>query len=202
MSKALKLARLLQVLRSGEQLAAQTALQQSQMATVPWMSRALAAQAAQERSHAAMAATALTFVGERHSAVDVMQLLHKRLGHDLDTGNLTDSVLGLQGVVEHLGEALLEVLGSHTHPAGPILHLLREKILRQERGHVLLGTRCLQTLKANTHQRDAIEEYRMLGQATATSVAALLDDARLNARAFWTIVDARLSDWHTHALRH
>ena len=202
MSNALRLARLLQVLRSGEQLAAQTALQQSQMAPLPWMSRALAAQAAQERSHATMAATALTLIGERHSAVNVMQPLYQRLGLDLDTGNLADTMLGLQGVVEHLGEALLEVLGAHAHPAGAVLHALHEKVLRQERGHVLLGTRCLQTLRTSTHQRDVIEEYRILGQTTAISVATLLDDARLNAHAFWAIVDARLSDWQAHALRH
>lgn len=202
MSATLKLARLLEVLRSGEVLAAQVASQQSQLAPVAWMSRALRSQATQERSHATMAAMALALVGSKVLVPDVTAALHKRITHDLDSGNLAASMLGLQGVVEHLGEALLESLGGYAHPAGALLHALRVKVLAQERGHVLLGQRCLQALSAETRAADTLcirDEYRAIGRTTAIQVATLLDDARLDASAFWVKVDCRLCDWHTRA---
>ena len=202
---ATRLARLLEVLRTGEELAAHVALRQSHIAPAPWMSRALCMQAAQERSHAAMATAALTRVATKQRAPDVTIALRRRINHDLDAGNLAASILGLQGVIEHLGEAMLEMLGRHQHPAGVLLHALRKKVLAQERGHVLLGARCLQALGAtpaenrNHDALAALDEYRAIGRATALQVAALLDDARLDAGAFWTDVDARLSAWHEHA---
>ena len=149
-----------------------------------------------------MATSALALIGGRPNTVDVMLPLRKRLTLDLNASRLSNSMLGLQGVVEHLGEALLEALGAHPHPAGLVLHAIRGKILAQERGHALLGARCLQTLGASPHRLEAIEEYRALGQSTAHSVATLLDDARLNANVFWTKVEARLADWHAQALQH
>ena len=200
------LSRLLEVLRGGEELAAHVASRQSQIAPAPWISRALCMQAAQERSHAAMATAALTRVATKQRAPDVTLALHRRINHDLDAGNLAASILGLQGVIEHLGEALLEALGRHQHPAGALLHALRKKVQAQEHGHVLLGARCLQALGVNRveNRNDdalaALDDYRAIGRATALQVAALLDDARLDAGAFWTDVDARLSAWREHAL--
>ena len=203
MSVTLKLARLLEVLRAGEALAADVAKRQSQLAHTDWMARALQVQAAQERGHAAMAAAALKLAdlrGARAGMPDVTARLRARIEHDLDAGNLAASLLGLQGVVEHLGEALLESLGRFDHPAGAILHALRVKVLAQEHGHVLLGARCLQALtpSGGALALDVLDEYRALGRDSAIQVTALLDDARLDADVFWRGVDTRLSDWYTH----
>lgn len=200
MRRTEKLARLLHVLHSGEQLAAQVAAQQSRLAPAAWMQRALGVQALQEHGHAAMACSALVLIGRQPRAWDVMLPLRERLARDMNAANLANSLLGLQGVVEHLGETLLDALGAHQHPAGFVLHALRTKVLAQERGHTQLGARCLQTLDASPHRFEAIAEYRALGKATALSVATLLDDARLDANVFWTQVDARLSHWQESAL--
>jgi hypothetical protein len=154
-------------------------------------------QAAQERTHACMAAAALRLTGAPRHAPDVMLALRRRIDRDLAGGNLAASLLGLQGVVEHLGEALLETLGHHDHPAGAVLHALRKKLLAQERGHLLLGARSLQALDPEHHHAAALAGYLAAGRATALQTAALLDDARLDAGAFWNRVDARLSQWHT-----
>jgi hypothetical protein len=191
-----KLSHLLAVLHSGEMLAADVAQRQSQIAPLPWMSRALAVQATQERSHACMAAAALRMTGTPKHAPDVLLALRSRIERDLAGGNLAASLLGLQGVVEHLGEALLETLGYHEHPAGAVLHALRKKLLAQEHGHLLLGARCLQALDPEHPHEDALAEYCAAGRATALQTAALLDDARLDAGAFWNRVDTRLSHWH------
>lgn len=202
-NNAPRLARLIEVLRQGEVLAARTALRQSGMAPAPWMRRALAVQAAQERNHAAIAGIAVRMLGAaagtaRHTP-DVIADLRLQLDRDLDAGALACSMIGLQGIVEHLGEAVLERLGRHPHPAGAVLHALRNKVLAQEHGHVLLGSRCLQALGHPPAHAEKLHHYRELGRSTAMRVAELVDDARFDAHAFWCDIDARLTDWHHRA---
>ncbi len=202
MDRARRVAQLIEVMRQGEILAAQTALRQSRIAPLPWMRRALEIQAAQERSHVALATVAAGIAGFTHprgAVPDLIVPLRLRLERDLDAGNLAASLLGLQGVIEHLGETLLEQLGRHAHPAGAVLHALRRKVLAQEYGHVQLGARCLQALAPGTEQADALHAYRALGRDAALQVTGLLDDARLDAAAFWRGVEQRLEDWHYDA---
>lgn len=195
MNTKLKPAPLLAVLGSGEALAAQTAWCPSQLAHLPWVAHALRAQAAQERGHAAMATAALALVGTGTRTPDIAHELRQHLNRNLDSGSLAASMLGLQGVVEHLGEALLESLGSYTHPAATLLHALRVKVVAQGHSHVLLGARCLQALGTQTHNTETLEQYRALGLSDATQVATLFDDARFDAGLLWANVDARLTDW-------
>lgn len=192
-----KLARLLGVLESGEALAARVAWRQARQAPALWMARALAVQAAQERGHATMAAAAAKLIDSRAPRPAMMEPIARQLEHDLDRGRLAHTLLGLQGVVEHLGEVLLEVLGERRHPAGAVLHAVRVKVLAQERGHVRLGARCLQSLG---HADGAVlDTYRTLGRTVAHEVACLVDDARFDARVYWAEVDRRLTAWHAHA---
>ena len=195
-----RLARLLTVLHSGELLAAYTAAHQARLAPDAWMQRALNVQAAQERHHSAIAETALSITRARGAMPDVTAALRARITRDLATGELSRSFIGLQGVVEHMGEALLERLGAYQHPAGVLLHRLRLRVLAQERGHVALGARCREALaSAGNSEREAFEEYCALGRTAAVEVTALLDDARLDANAYWTDVQARLTHWHALA---
>lgn len=192
-----KLARLLGVLESGERLAAHVAWRQARQAPTLWMARALTVQAAQERGHAAMAATAARLIDSRAPRPAMLEPIARQLEHDLDRGCLAHTLLGLQGVVEHLGEVLLEVLGERQHPAGAVLHALRTRVLAQERGHVRLGARCLQTLRHP--DRAVLDGYRALGAKAAHEVACLVDDARFDANAYWADVDQRLTAWHARA---
>lgn len=196
-SASRKLARLLGVLESGERLAARVAWRQARQAPQLWMARALTVQAAQERGHATMAATAARLIDSRAPRPAMMDPIARQLEHDLDRGCLAHSLLGLQGVVEHLGEVLLEVLGERQHPAGTVLHALRARVLAQERGHVRLGARCLQTLG---HADSAVlDAYRALGREVAHDVASLVDDARFDAHAYWAEIEQRLAAWHARA---
>lgn len=197
MSASRKLACLLGVLESGELLAARVAWRQARQAPTLWMARALTVQAAQERGHATMAATAARLIDNRAPRPAMLEPLARQLERDLDHQCLAHSLLGLQGVVEHLGEVLLEVLGERQHPAGAVLHALRTRVLAQERGHVRLGARCLQTL--GRAERAVLDGYRALGQHAAREVAVLVDDARFDASAYWVDVDRRLCDWHARA---
>lgn len=198
MDARLKFSRLIGVLCAGEELAARVALSQSRLAPEPWMRRALEAQARQERGHTRAAAGVATLVGGRGRAPAVFALLGVRLEADLEAGNLAGSLIGLQGVVEHLGETLLERLGHHTHPGGALLHPLREHILAQEHGHARLGARCLVALTV-TGQDQAVADYAGLGLETARAVADLLEDTRVDADGFWREVAARLAGWRRAA---
>ena len=71
-------------------------------------------------------------------------------------------------------------------------------MLAQERGHVLLGARCRAALCA-PRDDDTLNEYCALGRATAVDLADLLDDARLDAAAFWRDVHSRLTQWHAES---
>lgn len=189
-----RLACLLAVLRAGESLAAVTAAQQARLAPLPWMRRALAIQAAQERQHAALADAAIRVVGVPAAVPDVTGMLRARLQHDLAAGDLAASFIGLQGVIEHLGEALLEFLAAHAHPAGALLHPLRRHVLAQERGHVRLGA-CCRAVIAPPLDAQACASYHALGLDMANQVAALLDDSQLHGTAFWQRVHPRLAAW-------
>lgn len=197
-SASRKLACLLGVLESGEALAARIAWRQARQAPVPWMTRALTVQAAQERSHALMAAAAAKLIDSRAPRPDLLGPIARQLEHDIECGQLAHTLLGLQGVVEHLGEVLLEVLGERTHPAGALLHALRARVLAQERGHVRLGARCLQTLGQT--DTTVLDTYRALGRGVALEVASLVDDARFDAHAYSAEVDRRLAAWRARAV--
>lgn len=193
-SRTQRLARLLTVLHAGEVLAARTAAAQARLAPLPWMRRALATQAAQERRHAWIAHGALQIIGTPTRTRDVTAALDARLQRDLAAGHLAASLIGLQGVIEHLGEALLEFLGGHEHPTGALLHPLRRHVLAQEQGHVALGARCLAALPP-LPAAQVYAEYCELGRGVARDVACLAEDARLDGSAFWREVQARLAAW-------
>lgn len=197
MDARLNLSRLIGVIHAGEDLAAKVASRQARLAAESWMRRALEIQAIQERGHAAAAAAVAAMVGIDRRAPRVLTPIGVRLEADLDTGDLTASLLGLQGVVEHLGQALLERLGRHPHPGGALLHALRERVLAQERGHTRLGAKCLAALAVtDSRSRDqALADYEALGLETAYAVAALFDDARLDADGYWREVQAQLAAW-------
>lgn len=198
MDARFKFSRLIGVLCAGEELAAHVALSQSRFAPEPWMRRALEAQAQQERGHARAAAAVATLIRGRGRAPAVLARLGARLEADLQAGNLAGSLIGLQGVIEHLGETLLERLGRHPHPIGALLHPLRERVLAQERGHARLGAKCLVALAA-TGQEQAFADYAGLGLETARAVADLLEDTRVDADGFWREVAARLAGWRRAA---
>lgn len=197
--RAARLSLLLDVLHAGELLAAHTAARQARLAPLPWMRRALATQAQQEQQHAAMARTALQAVGAHRRVPDLLTALRARLEHDLAVADLAASLIGLQGVIEHLGEALLEFLGTREHPARALLNPLRAHVLAQEQGHVLLGGRCLAAL-APPRDPDAFYIYLALGRDLAAETAGLLDDARLDGDTFWREVQSRLTSWYAQGV--
>ena len=108
-----RLARIVAILLEGERLAARVSAAQARLARSPKMSRALGIQSAQEAEHAALAerlGRALPAPGATSPALEALRALEGRIDRSLASGDLAGSLLGLQGVVEHLGETVLERL--------------------------------------------------------------------------------------------
>lgn len=192
---AQKFASLLAVLHDGERLAAETAQRQAALAPQAWMRRGLAVQARQERGHVKLVRMAQALHGSDSApGFSPLHPLRTQLMRDLHAGQLAASIVGLHGVLEHLGEALLEQLAQYQHPAGIVLHRLRRHVLAQERAHTQLGSRCLKAL-AIAVPSASTGEYHATGRTLAQDVANRLADARLDADAFWANVSTKLDAW-------
>ena len=188
-----KLAALISVVHAGELLAARVAERQARIAPQPWMQRALALQARQERGHVRLAAMAMAITGGGCAAT-ILSALDARIARDLDNSNFGASIVGMHGVLEHLGDTLLDRLGRHAHPEGVVLHRLRRHVRAQEQHHVLLGARCLRALDARiTHE--TIAAYCEIGRTIARDAASLLDDVRIDGDDFWREVNTGLDAW-------
>lgn len=200
--RARRLARLVRVLAAGEGLAARVAAAQSSRADRQQLQRALALQAEQETGHFRLAQRLCDALPEPQGcgpALAALARLERRIWRDLDAGALASSVVGLQGVVEHLGEALLERLDPARHGL-PALGPLHRKILAQERGHLRLGA---QWLRESVGAIDAsAQDYFALGEELGTSVCGLLDDMRVDPPAIWGGVRARLEGWLVQSRLH
>lgn len=174
---ARRLARIIAVLGEGERLAARVSAAQARLARDPRMRQVLAAQAAQEAGHARLAEfleRALPSpVIPATPALAALRTLERQIERDLEAGDLAASVIGMQGVVEHLGETVLERLDPMRHGI-PFLVPIHRKVLAQERAHVAFGRRWLATLGAPV-RGDALASYVGLGGAVYTSVCELLD---------------------------
>lgn len=173
-----RLARIVAILLEGERLAARASAAQARLARCPRMSRALGLQSAQEAEHAALAerlGRALPAPGATSPALVALRALERRIEGSLASGDLAGSLLGLQGVVEHLGETVLERLDPRRHGV-PFLGPVHRRVLAQERGHVVLGARWLAELGPGISEA-ALAEYVGLGSAVSTAVCELLDVA-------------------------
>jgi hypothetical protein len=186
-----RLSRIVAILLEGERLAARVSAAQARLTRCPRMSRALGLQSAQEAEHAALAellGRALPAPGATSPALVALRTLEYRIEGSLASGDLAGSLLGLQGVVEHLGETVLERLDPNRHGA-PFLAPAHRRVLAQERGHVALGARWLAELEAELSEA-ALAEYVGLGDAVSAGVCEVLDVAPPSQG-----VEARVRAW-------
>lgn len=197
-----RLARLVRVLAAGEGLAARVAAEQSRRAGRERLRCALALQAEQETGHFRIAQRLCDALPEPQAcgpALATLAQIERRIERDFAAGALASTAVGLQGVVEHLGEVLLEKLEPARHGL-PGLELLHRKILAQERGHLRLGAQWLREAAGATDTGAC--EYFALGEKLSSEVCALLDDMRVDSPAIWGGVRARLEGWLAESYPH
>lgn len=140
----LRIARLFNVLQHAERIACAVAMRQARLCRAPRARRFFALQASQEALHATVFHVATTLLApRRHSlltpAFAVLDDYRRRLESDLAAGDLDASVVGLQVVLEGLGDVVLKRLNPELNRHGARFAPWRQLILAQEDSHHAFG---------------------------------------------------------------
>lgn len=191
----LRIARLFNVLWHGERIACAIAMRQARVCREPKARRFFALQATQEALHATVFHAAATLLAPRGRslrtpAIAALDDYRRRLDDDLAAGDLTGSVIGLQVVLEGLGDVVLKRLNPELNRHGARFAPWQQLLLAQEDSHHAFGCRwirrcssaALPTLAASardylslgTRLLAASEELFGYGLSTAASYDAQL----------------------------
>lgn len=143
-----ELARLFSSLEYGERIAQRCAARQSYLVSDLRHARFLRRQAKQERLHAFIFGriTAWLAPGAAPPPARGLRVVEAMLDNALRSGDLAESLLGQQVVIEGLGETLLTRLGAGAAPLGFGLSRLQRRLVGQEHAHHTFGIRVLQEL--------------------------------------------------------
>jgi hypothetical protein len=196
-----RLARLLGAIARGEQLAHRTAARQAGLVGLAAMRRALETQARQEHVHAtSFAAAALLFDSRGGRASTPLDLAFdayaRELDADLAAGRLAASLVGLQGVLEGLGEALLTRLDAASEPRTAAFDALRRRFARQEHAHQAIGARCLRALGTGAPElREFAGSYAVLSEALIAAGADTLCSSTEQTASFLICARAATARW-------
>jgi hypothetical protein len=182
---------------AGERLAARVSAAQARLAPRADLARALAAQARQERHHVRLAEGLAQWSGEdragAQAALRELESLGALLAEDLGAGRFADSLCGLQGVLDPLGEAMLEHLAQSRHPAARVLAPVARRVLAQERGHHALGAKAFR--QVGLAGSSAPSRYAEIGSRLARRAAELQEGDEAKGALAWQRVESKLSTW-------
>lgn len=138
---------LLFTLLAGERLAANISAKQSVFFKChnSKISRFLKAQSRQERFHANIFRASLLWLNPKSSYSDRehprFSLMEHKLSDAIDSGDIDESILGLQVIVEESGESALSDLDISLEKYRFGLHKIRRIVLNQEKAHHTFGER-------------------------------------------------------------
>ena len=194
------LARLLQFIERGEQLAHDCARAQATWAPEPGMRKFLLGQARQEGYHALSFKWVIGWLAPRHvGEVPILkpfnqyaQRLHAALRHE----NFAESLLAEQIILEGLGEALLKKIETGLINRKAPFQKLRRILLHQEEAHHAFGIRSLQrTIDRQEISREQLiqqaQEYLVLAESMLWSVTDLFDAIEEDPKEY-------LAEFHRH----
>ena len=144
--RELRIARLFNVLWHGERMACAIAMRQARVCREPKARRFFALQATQEALHATVFHAAATLLAPRGRllrtpAIAALDDYRRRLDDDLAAGDLTGSVVGLQVVLEGLGDVVLKRLNPELNRHGARFAPWQKLLLAQEDIHHAFGCR-------------------------------------------------------------
>lgn len=193
------LPRIVALVVAGERLAARVSQAQAELAPRADLARALSAQARQERHHVRLAEGLAQWSGEdragAQAALRELESLGALLEQDIGAGRFADSLCGLQGVLDPLGEAMLEHLAKSRHPAARVLAPVARLVLAQERGHHALGAKAFR--QGGFAGSSAPSRYAEIGSRLARRAAELHEGDGAKGALAWERIESRLSLWAT-----
>ena len=196
-------ARLFTLLRAGELVAERVASRQATLVEDPFVKRFCLGQARQEAFHARLFGTITHILcpkGVRSSQVPAMPKYQALLDDALPRGDLAESLMGQQVILEAFGEVLLTAVDRGIQERGLGFGRLRRIILAQEEAHHATGKRLLEeTIAGHSATRrllqaraadylDLVEEMFTVG---APLFLAFDEDPAEYRRQF----KAKLPDW-------
>lgn len=200
------IARLLTFLEHGERLAHDCARAQAALAPEPGMQRFLASQARQESAHALVFRGAIAWLAPRHlgdspflPSLDRYRIL---LEDALHRGDLAETLLAEQIILEGLGEAILARIEAGLLKRGAPFGRVRRILLHQEEAHHDFGRRMLDraftTGTASSERlRGRAQDYLALTEGMVTTLGELFESINEDPRHYLEQAGSYLPGWLT-----
>src|SRR5919106_4814354 len=197
-------ARLLQFLEHGERLAHDCARAQAALAPDAGARRFLLGQARKEFYHAVVFQGAIAWLGPRRLGVcpllPPLERYRGLLEQALDRGDLAESLLAEQVILEGLGEAILARIEEGLAKRGAPFRRLRRILLSQEEAHHSFGRRMLdRAFAAGAVSPEDLQlraqEYLALTDAMVGTLADLFESIDENPLAYLSQAKRNLPEW-------
>jgi hypothetical protein len=198
------IARLLRFLRDGEYLASDCARAQAKLAPDQGTHRFLLNQARQESYHAVVFQANIAWLAPRHLGacplLPPMELYRTLIEDALRRGDLAETLMAEQIILEGLGEAILERIEEGLAKRNAPFKSLRRMFLQQEEAHHGFGCRTLERMfAAGTTSPEALRDrgqvYLALTQAMVATLADLFTSIEEDATAWATDVARYVPEW-------
>jgi len=194
--------RLFIALEYGEQLAKDCALRQVSMFEDSRAKRFLKMQAKQESFHANFFSKAADFLSEKHHYKAPVSLLKFRAKLDsaLTRGDLIESLIGQQIVLEGFGEQILMRLNKSMDMHGVGFNRMRELLLKQEQSHQSFGDKTLLKLVSTDYTsrlrvQVLVDEYMHIIESIVYEMSDVFVSLDADADNYINGVKNSIPDW-------
>ncbi|WP_447968550.1 ferritin-like domain-containing protein [Nitrospira sp. M1] len=203
-NERLPLARLLQFIELGEHIAHSCAKAQAALAQDPGTTRFLQGQARQELLHARTFHASINWIAPKHLGASPFTKpfaqYQRLIASALDRGDLHETILAEQVILEGLGEVILKKLEMGLLKRQAPFQRLRRIFLQQEEAHHGFGLRLLErtiaqrAISTQSLQSQA-QDYIGLAESMVRTGQALL--VEINEDPDWYLTEFRktLPDW-------
>ena len=198
------IARLLAFLAHGERLAHDCAKAQASLVDTGADQRFLLSQSRQEAMHARVFQGAIVWLAPKHMGdcplLPPLEAYRNRLMRAVKQGQVVETILAEQVILEGVGEALLtRIEAGLLKRAAPFMRL-RQILLLQEEAHAGFGRRYLERAIASSRtSADALradaQEYLQLAMAMVTTLGDLFGDLQEDATAWASDISHFVPAW-------
>ena len=192
------IARIISFFLSGEKVAHRCAARQAQICDDKNIKRFLRTQARQEKFHATVFQSEILWLapkGVRCPAQKQMQQYEKILMASIDNNDLTSSIIGLQIILEGMGDIALSHFNDGIDQRGIAYKKIRNTILAQEDAHHLFGLRFIESNRVDSTQKSHAENYLPLINDMFKSLETYFEFFDEDSRSYLTEFNQNLPVW-------
>jgi hypothetical protein len=202
--ETIPIARLLMFLEHGERMAQACAAKQAMVVDDAGARRFLQSQTRQEAMHACVFRGAIAWLAPRHLGdvpfLPALEEYRQKLDDALARGDLDETFLAEQIILEGLGEAILNRIEAGLAKRDAPFRRLRRILLHQEEAHHAFGERMIdrsfKTGRTDSGQLShKAQDYLALTQTMVLSLAELFDSIEEDPAAWASDVKMYLPEW-------